>query len=178
MNDWLNPPRAKAHPMRTKLAEQMQGAQVTDTFTIAGNKYTLRTLWPYEENWADARVVGVNIYQNGRSRRPAYVAASIVAVNGVSVDEMYQLPDSASKELRETFEKDKAAYDDWRRQQIFLDMTSTTDPVFAPPVVSELWQCYLVLEARRNELLEKIGPLSARTADGASSVTSLLEKAS
>ena len=89
--NWLNPPRAKPHPLREQIAAQIQGAQIEDTFSIAGRRYTLRTLWPFEETWADGLITGANFYQTGRNRRAPYVAASLQAIDGVSVRELYQL---------------------------------------------------------------------------------------
>lgn len=176
--NWLNPPQAEESPELDALTQMMLGAQIRDTFEICGVTFELRSLWPYEERWADGKVAGGNFYQTGRSARPAYVAASLVAINGRLVAELFTLPKDTPPEMLEQYNKEPTLLEEWRRDQLFARIMSRDKPLFAPPVLNELWTSYQVLEERRKEALTKIGPLSKRTNDGASSLSSSPAKAS
>jgi hypothetical protein len=170
----LNPPRAKVHPLRAQIGQELRGCQSQEDFVVCGRTYTLRTLWPVEEEWADSLVDGSTIYQAGRNRRAPYVAAALVAVDGVPVQELFQLPDDTPDELRNLYLSAPDALVSWRRSEVFRWLKEEVQP----PVLAELWGSYQVLEERRREALEKIGPLSTRTAPPPSSPTSSPEKAS
>lgn len=175
--DWLNPPKAEEHPLLRDLEVQMGGAQIRDTIEVVGRKYTLETLWPWEESWADGYVGGINFYQTGRNRRVPYVAAALRAIDGVSVAELFKLPDSTPQEMRDQFDKSPELLAAWRRDAIFQRLSGDR-PLLSPPVLGELWTFYQELEERRNASLEKIGPLSKRADAGQSSPTSSPAKAS
>jgi len=177
VTNWLNPPQAEEHPLLKDLQVQMDGTQIRDTTTICGHAYTMETLWPHEEAWADGYVNGLNFYQAGRSRRLPYVVAALRALDGVSVADLFKLPASTPKDMREQYEKTPALLDAWRRDQLFQRLAGER-PLLAPDVVSELWAFYQKLEERRRASLEKIGPLSPREDDGVSSPTSLPARAS
>ena len=168
--NWLNPPRAKAHPLLDSLGAQLTGTQTSDTFEVSGHKYTLRTLTPLEESWADGFVGGENLYQAGRNRRAPYVAAALEGVDGTSVRELFVLPENTPEDMRETYGKSPEAYADWRKREVLRWVRE----VMPPPVLGELWTAYQELEGRRTEALEKIGPLSKRSLSTASLLTSLL----
>jgi len=175
--NWLNPPAAEEHPLVKDLETQMSGAQIRDVTTICSRRYELETLWPYEEAWADGFVGGVNFYQTGRNRRLPYIAASLRAIDGVPVEELFKLPASTPAEMKEQFAKNPELVVAWRREQVLARM-SGSKPWLAPEVVAELWLFYQELEQRRRGVLEKIGPLSTRADDGQSSPSSLPAKAS
>lgn len=174
---WINPPRAEEHPLVGDIERQMSGAQVRDATMVCGRRYELETLWPHEESWADGYVSGTNFYQTGRNRRIPYVAAALRSVDGVSVEELFKLPASAPAEMKEEAAQNPALLTSWRREQIVLRLGGDK-PWLQPSVVAELWLFYQELEQRRASVLEKIGPLSTRVSDGASSPTSSPAKVS
>lgn len=174
----LNLPQAEEHPLLKDLTAQMMGAQVRDDLTTCGHTYTMETLWPYEEAWADNYVSGENIYQVGRSRRLAYVAASLRAIDGVSVSQLFKLPDSTPEATRAEFEANPLMFGVWQRDQLLQRLLSETSPMLSPQVLTELWVFYQNLDERRQASLEKIGPLSTSGGAGAPSPTSSVEKAS
>lgn len=175
--NWLNPPQAEEHPLLRDLEAQMSGAQIRDVTEVCGRKYELETLWPWEESWADGYVTGLNFYQTGRNRRLPYIAASLRSIDGVPVEELFKLPASTPAEMKEQYAKNPELLVAWRREQI-LARLSGDRPLLQPPIVAELWLFYQELEQRRGAVLEKIGPLSTRAGDGASSLTSSQGKAS
>lgn len=175
--DWTNPPQAEEHALVRDIEAQMGGAQIRDATTVCGHTYELETLWPHEESWADGYVKGVNFYQTGRNRRLPYLAASLRAVDGVSVEQLFKLPASTPVEIKAEFDADPTLVVAWRREQILARLGGER-PWLQPPVVAELWQFYQALEERRTGVLEKIGPLSTRADVGASSPTSSPAKAS
>jgi hypothetical protein len=163
--------------MLRDLEVQMGGAQIRDTVETCGHKYTLETLWPWEESWADGYVNGINFYQTGRNRRTPYIAAALRAIDGVSVSELFKLPANTPQEMLDTFEKQPDLLAAWRRDAVFQRI-SGPQPLLSPPVLAEIWIFYQELEERRNASLEKIGPLSKRADDGVSSPSSSPAKAS
>lgn len=175
--DWTNLPDAEEHPLVKDIETQMTGAQIRDVTTICGRKYELETLWSHEESWADAYVGGVNFYQTGRNRRLPYIAASLRSIDGVPVEQLFKLPTSMSADLKEQFDAKPELVVAWRREQILARLVGKK-PWLQPPVLAELWEFYQELEQRRSVVLEKIGPLSTRAGDGASSLTSSQGKAS
>lgn len=175
--NWLNPPQADEHPLLRDVETQMSGTQIRDKTTICGRVYELETLWPWEESWADGYVDGINFYQTGRNRRLPYIAASIRSIDGVSIAELFKLPASTPEDMRAQYEANPMVLAAWRRDQLFKRLAAEK-PLLSPPVLKELWEFYQELEERRGAALEKIGPLSTRAGDGASSPTSLPAKAS
>lgn len=168
--NWLNPPRAKTHPLLDSLGAQLGGTTTSETFEVSGHKYTLRTLSPLEESWADGFVAGENLYQAGRNRRAPYVAASLEAIDGTSVRELFVLPENTPDDMKETYARSPEAISDWRRREVLRWVRE----VMPPPVLAELWVAYQELEKKRTEALEKIGPLSRRSLSPESLLTSLL----
>jgi hypothetical protein len=166
----LTPPKANQHPLLQQLSAQLHGTEAQEAFTISGHTYTLRTLTPFEESWADGFVDGANFYQTGRNRRAPYVAAALMTIDNVSVKELFQLPDDADAETKQLVQASSVLEDDWRRREVLRWLVVS----IPSPVLAELWTSYQTLEVKRNESLEKIGPLSATTASGESSLTSLL----
>jgi hypothetical protein len=168
--------KAEEHPLLKDLETQMHGAQIKGDTSICGRKYTFETLWPWEEAWADAYVDGVNLYQAGRGRRLPYIAAALRAIDDVPLELLFKVPVSASLDEKDALSDPKTALA-WRRDQLYRRMANEP-PLFAPEVLAEMWSFYQSLEERRRQSLEKIGPLSRRAGDGASSLTSSPEKAS
>lgn len=171
---WLNPPKAKDHPLLQDLAKQVEGCEIRGDFQICGHTYTLETLGQEEEYWADQYVVGGTLYQTGRNRRVPYVAAALRAIDGTAVEELFR-PDDMPEEMRKAFAEDDGLVRRWRREAILNRIQDPERPIFSPPVLNELWVSYQTLVGRREAALEKIGPLSPKGTDtSASSPMSLL----
>ena len=172
---WGEAPRAKEHPLLKQLTGELRGCAMSETFDVAGHKYTLRSLSPLEESWADGHVDGQNLYQAGRNRRAPYVAAALEAIDGVNVRELFALPETGIEPaVREVYLNNDMFLTDWRRGQVLRFVAEDLQP----EVLMQLWNSYLELAGRREEALEKLGPLSKRTSIGESSVTSSVAKAS
>lgn len=169
-------PKADEHPLLKDLETQMHGSQIRDDITLYGRRYTLETLWPWEETWADTYVDGANLYQAGRSRRVPYVAAALRAIDGVPLELLFKVPATLSLDEKKLLDDPRMALA-WRRDQLYRRLAGEP-PLFPPEVIAELWVFYQSLEERRRQSLEKIGPLSTGAGDGASSPTSSPEKAS
>jgi hypothetical protein len=166
----LAPQQAEQHPLLAKLKDQLRGVEVTEKFLIAGTEYTLHTLTPYEESWADGFVDGQNFYQTGRNRRAPYVAASLDAISGISIKELFKMPADMPQDTKDVLGASPVFEDDWRRREVLRWIVENVPPA----VLAELWTSYQTIDGKRTESLEKIGPLSARTPSGESSLTSLL----
>lgn len=152
-------PDAPDHPMLAALMTQMSGQQIVKTVEVFGVKYELSTLWPYEEAWADSLVEGMSAYQTARNRRFPYLAASIRSINGVTVREMFRLPDDTPEGVRRALEETPEAMTGWRRLQLYRRLAGAP-PLLVPPAVAALWVEYNGLEDMRAASLEKLAPFS------------------
>lgn len=172
---WLNPPKAKDHPLLQDMEAQFRGTQIKEAFPICGRTYELETLWPHEEFWADQYVTGGTLYQTGRNRRAPYIAAALRSIDGVPVQELFQLPADVPEDMRAAYMQDPKLVDRWRKEELLRRIQDPEHPIVAAPVLDQLWLSYQALLKRREEALEKIGPLSPKGEDnGASSLMSLL----
>ena len=178
-------PDAIRHELLDVIDTELNGCHFSQPFEVLGKWYTLRTLDPAEEAWADALVDGDTLYQTARNRRAPYVAAALVGIGRsedkiVPVEELFKAPDDLPEIqlflLREE-EKYEAA---WRRLEVLKWLA---DKNKHGPYVEELYSSYLEVHEKRTLALRAIDPLSetpeaeaSESSDGTSSDTSLPEK--
>lgn len=172
--DWLKTPPAKRGAKAMAVSTVLRGKHVQDDFEAFGVTYTLRTLEPWEETWADGLVPAGSGYQTGQAIPRAYLAAALVAIDGSPVEAEFQVPDELDPEMRKILVGDDVVLRDWRTRQVFAWVQHDLQP----EVIETLWQGYVTLCMRRKSLLEGLVRLSTRTPSSGSSGTSLLEKES
>lgn len=168
-------PTAKRHRLLDIIDNELQGAHHSKTYEVLGHSYTLRTLDPDDEAWADGNVTGDNFYQTARNRRIPYIAAAIVAIDGTSVEQLFLPPTDMPEIERRLYDESSAYKKVWLREQA---LTWLRDVHKHGPYVQELYGHVLDLESERGEALRKLDPLRAKTPDGGSSDMSSPEKES
>ena len=163
------------HKLLDIIDNELGGAHTAEDFKVLNHTYRLRSLDPEDEEWADANVKGDNFYQTARSRRAPYVAAALVAMDGVPVEKIFTPPADMPELQRKMYDEEPKFRKMWIAEQVLAWLMN---PKKHGPFVQELYGHYLTLEEKRVEALRKLDPLLAKTRTGGSSDTSSPEKES
>lgn len=155
--------RAKQHPVLSNLSRELRGLRVSKAFEVYGHTYTLALLAPKDEDWVAERSAsaGNNVFEFASKSGKPRIAASLMAIDGVSVAELFLLPDEPdmSPETRKYIESDKTVYNNWLRDEVLAFINTEMDSA----VLEQLERNYLQLDTEKKEALKKIGPLSVKT---------------
>lgn len=168
-------PEAERHKLLDAIDSELRGAHKEQNFELLGRTYRLKTLDPAEESWADSYVAGNNFYQTARNRRAPYVAAALVSIDNIPVDQLWKMPEDAPALHKKLYDENKEFHKNWLHEQI---LSWLINPAKHGPIVQFLWACYLDLDTERSDALEELDPLLKKTRTGGSSSTSSLEKES
>jgi hypothetical protein len=167
-------PRAKRARIIQDITTQLRGTHLQDSFEHYGHTYTLSTLEPMEEGWAEEQVVGVNAFQFGKAVRAPRLAAALRAVDGTPVKDLFEMPTEMDPNIRGLITGSKEATEAWLRSEINLWIQED----WQPELITALYDNYLALGQRRAQSLEHLRPTPPTTPTGGSSATSSHEKES
>lgn len=142
MND-----KAKRHQILRDMAAEMNGRHIQKDVVVEKWTFTVRTIKPVESDWVMAKAE--NSYGDPAKLmmfqvRPL-IAASLVAINGVSVEQLFELPDEMSAAVKEALLRDDRALRSWRRDQVLEFIgEELQEEVLAP-----LWNAISSLKERQ-----------------------------
>jgi len=167
--------KAKRHQILKDVATEMSGRHITKDVEIDGHRFTLRTLKPSEADWAITRMPGSggDPTKMVLLQSKPIVAASIQAIDGVPVEELFALPDDMDTDVKEALISDGAALREWRRDQV-LDFVLED---LLDDVVGRLWHAYAQLRESEAAAVGEVEKKVVRVSGG-SDPTSLPEKES
>lgn len=167
--DWLQVPKAKRGAKVGAISDVLRGKHVSGPVVAYGVTYTLRTLEPWEETWADGIIASGTAFQAGNAIPKAYLAAALLAIDGSPVEAEFAVPDGLDPEVRKVLVEKPDILRDWRWRQVHEWICHDLQP----EVITLLWEGYVELCMQRKSLLEGIPGLSQGTPSGRSSGTSL-----
>jgi len=164
---------AKRHQILEDIATQTKGVEISETVTMAGHKYLLRTLNADEEVWADGYISSSSPMAAMTSMKLPTLAAAIRAIDDVSIDKLFEFPDN-DREANEMFHTQSSWHKRyWEMQQMLLWLGDRPQPL-----VIELYKAYVALTDRRDVSWDELKKSSARIPGGVSKVTSSPERES
>jgi len=172
-NETVKIPVAKRHKLLQDIDTQIGGMEIDDTFEVAGNKYRMSTLTSDEEVWADSYCNMSSEISAFSSLRVPRLAASIKAIDGTPVEELFEFSDEMEKADIEYHSASQYRKRYWVMNQLMLWLGDRSSKL-----TKELWANYTKLVERRDESWDKLKKSSARTPGGKSKVTSSQEKGS
>jgi hypothetical protein len=151
-------PKAKRSALINTITAEIRGAQLRRTVTVSGRTYTLATLSPKEETWANTKVPGVTPIAVARNQKAPFSAVALRAIDGVPVEQHFQLPDASEMDpdLHAAIVADKELLEEWRKEQIleWLQLDSSSE------IVAALFGLYSEMTLEREAALKVMRPFS------------------
>jgi hypothetical protein len=170
----LGLPKAKRSQGIRDLTRQLKGTNIRDTVKVFGTDYTLETIEADAETWATNHIAGSTPLQIGRNQMAPYVAASLRAIDGRSIEEEFAIPEDELTDDAKKLLENKTIYHEWLRTQVLEWLLEDGNQ----DLVQDLWRFYAGLRERQREALESLDPLWKRTPTGESAPSSSPEKES
>jgi len=162
---------ANRHQILEDIATQTRGAEISTVATVAGHKYLLHTLSADEEVWADGYVSSNSAMAAITSMKLPTLAASIRAIDDITVDKLFDFSNQNSNEAFHTQSSWHRHY--WEMSQMLLWLGDRPNPL-----IIELWKEYVALTERRDKSWDELKKSCAGTPYGESKVTCSPEKVS
>lgn len=167
-------PVAKRHRVLQDISNQMKGVSMSDTFEVLGHKFYMTTLNADEEVWADGFTNLQTQMSAITSIRVPKLAASIKAIDDVSVEELFDFSEDTTEFDKEYHSESQYRKRYWVMQQMLLWLGDQPNDL-----VIELWRNYTNgLIKRKNDAFEELKNSSAGIPGGNSKATSSPEKES
>lgn len=152
--------KAKRHKLLDSLSQELRGLRASAVFEVFGHKYRLALLSPREEDWVNEKAgVAKSIFEFAAKVSKPRISAALMEIDGLSVAELFRLPEDMARETRELIEGNELLLGEWRREQILAFVNDDLDS----QVISQLDRNYGELEQKRNVALKEIPNLSERT---------------
>lgn len=168
--------KAKRHRILQDLSAEVSGRRITDTVEVDGWEFKVRTLRPYEDDW-----VLINTPPSGGDpaklmmlRMKPVVAASLVAIDGTAVEELFSLPEDMDALLKEQLLRDANALREWRLEQVLNFVREDMDDALVGP----LWSGCMKLSERKRDAEGEVEKKSKRAGSSASKRSSSHARAS
>lgn len=155
--------KAKRHQLLEKL---IQGKPVTADVEIDGHTYTVQTLNTAEEDWVNQYLFGATPTQMAAGIMTPKVSASLTAIDGISVNDLFSLPADAGEDLREEM-KDAKVKRAWVRSQVHEFVGE-----LKPSTTVKLLTTLTGLDEKILDAEEDLGNSSRRITSGGSNLTS------
>ena len=170
----LGLPKARRSQGIQDLTRQLHGTNIRETIKVFGTEYTLETIEADAETWATNHIAGSTPLQIGRNQMAPYVAASLRAIDGRSIEDEFSVPEEELDDESKKLLENKTIFGEWLRTQVLEWLLEDGNQ----DLVQELWRFYAVLRERQREALESLDPLWKRTSSGKSAPSSSPEKES
>lgn len=140
--------KARRHPALQQFFEEVRKGFIEIEATVAGFKFVLRTLNDDEESWSDGFIRPASPIAYVSSRKDPRLACAVKSVNGIPLDQLFTLDDSATQEEKDRL-KDPVAKMVWLRLQMMLFLAQEVPP----PVTDFLYKKYEELTKQREQAL-------------------------
>lgn len=155
--------KTKRHQVLDAIAASLNNNLPTTTVRVLGHEYTLTVLKPEAEDWAAIRSVGGSAVAYSTTTMKPRLAAAITAIDGVPVEQLFELPSSMELNDREAIAASSRALRDWRREQLLDFLKESGDGV----LVEDLFKAFADLTVKhRKDLREGVPDFSERTPSG------------
>jgi hypothetical protein len=144
--------KANYHAVLETLKKDLAKGFLEDEVTVRGFKFKLHTLNEDEETWADSYIRSTTPVALLNSRKAPRLAASISAINGVPVTELFTYPDDMPKEVRQGLDDNPIQRRFWIREQMLYFLAEDA----MRPFINELYEHLSKLEAKRDEAIKEV----------------------
>ena len=144
--------RAKRHPALEALRKDLAKGLLEEEVSVNGHKFKITTLNEDEETWADAYMRTGSPAAMLSSRRAPRLAAAIKAINGISVEELFNFPDDMPKVLKDRLNDNAIEKKFWIRDQVLMFLAEDGNR----PFISELYSGLTRLDEKRDEAIKAI----------------------
>ena len=135
------------------LHKELQGDLLQDDFVIRGRKYTLRLLNEKETNWSFSFIKSNSTLSIATSVRLANLAVGIRAIDGVTVEDLFEDQWKSMSELDKNAELLKHETKQFAVAAMMLEFLSTESH---SSYVSELHEKWQELDSRRSDAQHEI----------------------
>jgi hypothetical protein len=137
--------KAKRSKILDDLKQELSKGFIQKEFTIGTHKFLMRTLTEDDEVWADSFVRTTSSVSIISSRRSPRLAASIKAIDGVSVNELFLYPDDMPAETRKNLDDNPVQKRYWLYSQVLYFLSDDTNRDF----INSLWTSFESLDEDR-----------------------------
>lgn len=142
---------AKRHSVLGDISAGLRGLVPTSTTSIVGHTYTLTALSPEAEDWVNGQGVGNSLVGIAISTQKPRLAAAIVAIDSVPVEQLFTPGDDMTKEQREALLSSSMENQRiWRREELLKWLRDDFDTL----VIAKLDTAYAELKSRHYEALK------------------------
>jgi hypothetical protein len=162
----------KIHPLLSTISQELSCGFISDTFDVAGHKWTMQTPGEQEEIWINKFASDNGLVTYITSTRAARLAAVIKSIDGIPIESMFAYPDDMQQTEKDTLNRNPVEKMYWVLGQFLKFLT--TGNHFPPPVLDALFNKWQELSTKRTSALEaKLPNFSTRTHAGESGASSL-----
>lgn len=150
---------SKRHPLLAEITSALNGNLPETSTTISGVTYKMRLLKPEAEDWASSKTSGDTITAAVLSTRKPTLAAALLSINNVPVEQLFQLPDSMDLKDRERVASDPMQMRYWRREEILSWLREEQDA----DVLDLLYAAYKDMADEHRKAIQSVENFSKRT---------------
>lgn len=108
----------KKHPMLAELSSALCGNLPETEVDVQGAKYKFRLLKPEGDDWVGMKTAGNSVSAALLTARVPTLAAALVSINDVPVEQLFQPDDAMDVNSLEALKQDGALMREWRRNQV------------------------------------------------------------
>lgn len=143
--------RAKRHAALQKFTQEVRKGFMSKTVEIQGTKFLLQTPTEDDVIWSDSFIRPATPLSFASSRRAPRLAVALKEINGVKLEDLFSLDDSAKPEEIERL-KDPIARRYWLQTQLMLYLVDEVPP----PLIEKLYSEYESLIKDRDQVLQAV----------------------
>ena len=151
--------KAKKHQILADISGALSGKLPEITVEVLGHLYILRLLKPEGDDWVAANTVGSTFAAALMNSRNPIVAASLVSIDGLPVEQLFSPDETMDARMKETLMAESKLIREWRREQVLDWVREELDPY----VVGMLYDGYQKLIPQHREAMQEVGNFSKRT---------------
>lgn len=144
--------RAKRSSVLDNLKKDIFKGYIDKIVEINGHKFKLHTLNEDDEVWADAYVRTSTALSMVTSRKAPRLAASIMEIDGVSANNLFEYPDDMPIEAKKSLDENPIQKRYWIYDQMLYFLLEESNR----PFINELWSKFEELEKAREEALKEL----------------------
>lgn len=143
--------KAKRNPKLSEISAAVAGRQPKTEVEVLGHTYQLELLKPEAEDWVAQNTEGVTAVAAVMNSQKPTIAAALVGVDGIPVEELFQFPEGADDFWLEQMKENAKARREWRRGEILDWLKEESDPY----VIDEIFKAYSRMSKEHREALKE-----------------------
>jgi hypothetical protein len=151
--------KAKRHPLLAELTNAVSGRLPEETIEVLGHAYTIKLAKPEADDWVAGQTEGSTISAALLNARKPTLAVTLVAIDQIPVEQLFQPGDDLDPEVKELLHRDAKRMRDWRRGEILEWLREEVDPF----VIDTLYNAVTKLSTKHKEAMKEIENFQKRT---------------